>query len=57
MENSVGRLPNQVVRNRAISSGRWPAHTENTEKILTIVIVGRLFSRLVWESASSSEQN
>ena len=40
MENSVGRLPNQVVRNRANSSGKGPAHMENTYKILTINIVG-----------------
>ena len=47
MENSVGRLPNQVIRNRANSSGKRPAHMENPEK--TLNIVGRLFSRLIWK--------
>ena len=50
MENSKGRLPNQVIRNTANSSGKGTAHMENTEKILTINIVGWLFSRLVWKS-------
>ena len=40
MENSVGRLANQVVRNRANSSGKGPAHMENREKILSINFVG-----------------
>ena len=40
MKNSVGRLPNQVVHNRSNSSGKGPAHMENTEKILTINIIG-----------------
>ena len=31
MENSVGRLYNQVVRNRDNSSGKEQAHMENTE--------------------------
>ena len=52
MENSEGRLANQVVRNRANSSGKGPAHMENTEKILTINIVGWLFSRLVCKNAT-----
>ena len=32
MENSVARLSNKVVHNRANSSGEGPAHIENTEK-------------------------
>ena len=29
MENSEGRLPDQLVRNRANASGNGPAHLEN----------------------------
>ena len=47
IENSVGRIPNQVIHNRANSSAKGPAHMENTEKILTVNIVGGLFFRLV----------
>ena len=54
MENSVGQLPNQVVRNRANSSGQESAHMEYTEKILIINIVGWIFSGLVWNRPSSS---
>ena len=52
----VGRLPNDVVHNRAHSSGKGPAHMENTENILTINIVGWLISRLVWNRPSWSEK-
>ena len=32
MENRVGQLPNQVVRNRANSSGKGPDHLYNIKK-------------------------
>ena len=38
MKNSVSQLPNQVVRNRANSSGKGPAHMENTEKYINKLI-------------------
>ena len=54
MENSVGWLPDQVVHNRANSSGKGPAHMKNAENRLTINIVGWLFSQPGWDRASSS---
>ena len=59
-EHFMGRLPNQLVRNRTNSSGKGPVHLENVKRKINKYELARLDqAQLIWKSASSfgKEQN